>query len=105
MAVPVGVIELHEAHSTFDQATGQETVGGKGCFPGFYAIAVEGVLLLLAEVHEFRCARLHAVGHLIGIETGKNLGVTCFLESGAIEGAHGVVKLALACAGHSFRAA
>src|SRR5688572_21589444 len=46
VAVPVRVIELHEASAALDEPPGQETVAGKGCLALFYAVEVERGLAL-----------------------------------------------------------
>ena len=105
VAVPVGVVKLHEAGATLDETAGEEAVRGEGGFVGFDAVAVEGALGFTGEIHELGGAGLHAVGHLVGVEAGQDFGVAGLLEAGAVEGADGVVEATLAFAGNAFGAA
>ena len=65
VVVPVAVVELHEAHAFLGEAAGQQGIareGARGVHVG--PVALHDRLALSGEVHEFRDAGLHAVGHL-----------------------------------------
>ena len=96
MAVPVGVVELDEAHAALDQAAGEQAVAGERGLAGVDAVQVEGRLGFAADVDELRRARLHAVGHLVGLDARLDLGVAGGDEALQVELAHGAEDALLA---------
>ena len=64
--VPAGVEELHETRAALDEAAGHEAVVREAPLPPHVrAVHLQHLRRLLAEVSEFRHARLHPVGHLV----------------------------------------
>ena len=66
MVIPIGVIELDEAHSSLHQAAGQQAIVSITCLARFGAIHFESLLRLLSEIDQFRSAGLHPVRHFVG---------------------------------------
>src|ERR1043165_9800238 len=59
MAVPVGMIELHEANTSFHQPSGQEAIVGERRFVLFDAVKLERGIAFTGKVDQVRRARLH----------------------------------------------
>ena len=96
VVVPVGVVELDEADPAFDEAASEEAIAGEGTLLLFAdAVEVEGGLGFGGEVHEFRGARLHAVGHFEGFDAGGDFVVAGFCEMDLVELADGIDELLL----------
>ena len=94
MVIPVRVEELHEADAAFDQATGEDAIGGVAArTPRIRPIELEDFILLVAEVGKLRHAGLHAVGHLVLADTRGDLGVAGARQGLLIEGADGIQHL------------
>ena len=68
------------------------------------AVELHGRVGLGRHVHQLRRAGLHAVGHLVGVESGEDLRVADRVEPRLVELGDGVVESALALAGEAFRA-
>ena len=76
VVVPVIVVNLDEAYAALNEATGHEHAVRKAtAFAGFFAVELKDMLGLLAEVSQFRYARLHAEGHLILLDARMRFGV------------------------------
>ena len=104
MVVPVVVVDLDEAHATFDEATShQDAVGEAAALTGFLAVEFEDVFRLLGEVGQFGHRGLHAEGHLILLDTGVGLRVTYRLVVEAIELVDAVDGLLTHVIGHAGR--
>ena len=76
MVVPVVVVDLHEAHTAFDQSTGEQ--GGVGEAAGifrFFAVEGVGAIRLGADLREFGHAALHAEGHFELLDAGMSFGI------------------------------
>ena len=96
VVVPVGVVELDEADTAFDESAGEEAVAGEAGFFGvFDAVEVEGGLGFVTGVHQFGGTGLHAVGHFIGVDAGGDFVVAGFDEVFQVQFANGVDDLAL----------
>ena len=97
MGIPTLVVDLDEAHAAFGEAAGQQAVVGKGGLGVTRLCPVEfqGFLLFFFEVHQLRSPGLHAVGHLVGVDAGGDLGVADGLEATPVEVAYEVEGIAL----------
>ena len=47
------------------------------------------------SIHQFRCARLHAIGHFVGVDPRGDFVVARFDETFQVQFAHGIDELAL----------
>ena len=86
VVIPVAVVELDEPNAFLGEAAGQQGIareGARGVHVG--SVALHDRFALPGEVHEFRHARLHAVGHLGLADTRRDLGVAGAGEVQAIE--------------------
>ncbi len=54
VAVPVGVVELHEPHAALDEPAGEQAVGGERRLARLDAVEVERLGRFLREVHQLR---------------------------------------------------
>src|SRR4051794_20324422 len=75
--VPAAMKELHEADVALDEAAGKEAVGGvtaRAMHVGAVAFQRRGGFA--ADVGQLWNGRLHAEGHLIGLNAGERLRVT-----------------------------
>ena len=97
---PVGVVELDEADTAFDESAGEEAIAGEAGFFGvFDTVEVEGGLGFVTGVHQFGGTGLHAVGHFIGVDAGSDFVVAGFDEVFEVQFANGVDDLALLSGG------
>ena len=69
------VIELDEAHAPLHQPAREQAVVGEGDLAGLGAVERVDALGLLRDLHQLGHARLHAVGQLVGVDAGEDLGV------------------------------
>ena len=77
--VPVGMIELNKAHSSFHETPRQQAVSGKARFLWILdSIQVERLFAFSTRIHQFRCAGLHSIGHFVRIDASCNFFVTGF---------------------------
>ena len=95
VVVPPLVVELHEPYPALDQASRQQAVRGERRHPRLDAIIHQRPGRLLLEVHQLGGARLHAVGHLVGVDAGGDLGIADGAEMGRVQVAHQVERIAL----------
>ena len=74
------VEELDEAHAPLDEAAGEEAVVGEARLAGLCAVHLVDPLWLGLDVHEFRDAGLHAEGHFILTDAGRDFGIADVIE-------------------------
>ena len=91
------MVKLDEAHSALDHPPRQQRIGGETRLARPDAIKLERCRRLTAQIHQIRCARLHTIGHLVGVEPRQNLRIARHIEPLAVERSHRVVKIALLC--------
>ena len=80
MMVPIGIVEFDHTDAAFDQATGQQTVRGKGRFVRLDAVEVKRPSAFGRHIGQLRNARLHAKGHFVLGDAGGDLGITEHVE-------------------------
>jgi hypothetical protein len=78
--VPGFVEDLHETHSAFDQASGEQDRAGEIGLARLDAVQVEDVFWLLRQVHQVRRAGLHPVSHLERVDARGDLRITNHIE-------------------------
>ena len=76
VAVPVGVVKLHEPHAAFDEPAREKTVSRKRRLARFDAIQFKGRLAFSGEIDQLRRTRLHAAGHFVSRDPGVDSRVT-----------------------------
>ena len=81
--VPGFVEQLHETHAALEQAPGQQAVVGERRLARLGAVHVENVLRLPRQVHQFRGAGLHAIGHLERVDARGDFRIADHIETGA----------------------
>ncbi len=90
VAVPVGVVKLHEACAPFHEPAREQAISREGGGFGIDSVEVEGGLGFARDVDELGGAGLHAIRHFIGVDPGLNFGVAGGREMLEVEGADGV---------------
>ena len=95
MSVPALVVDVDEADTAFDHASGEETGAGEAGLVRVAAVEFEGFLGFRAEVHEFRCGRLEPEGHFVVGEARGDFGVAFGGEPLAVERGDEVERVAL----------
>ena len=104
MVVPSLVIKVHEPDTPLDQASGKEAVIRERGLAGLDAVKLQRFLGLAGEVHQFRGAGLHPVGHLILGDAGGDLRVSNVAQVAPIQGADQVEGVSLETAIEAFGA-
>ena len=100
VVVPVGMEELHEAHAALDETSREDAVGGVAAWAsGIGTVELEDLVGLVGEVGELGHAGLHAEGHLILADAGRDLGVAGAFESASVQFGESVEHLAAESAG------
>ncbi len=86
MMIPTFVIQLNKTNPPLDQTPRQKTVVCKRLLSGFGSVHLHGCLGFLGQIHEFGSAGLHAVGHLVIINTGLNLRIFPICQGLLVQG-------------------
>ena len=73
--VPIAVVKLHETHVALGQPSGEQTVVGERRFARFRPVHLQDAFRLFGDVHQVGHARLHPVGHFIGVDARGDLRV------------------------------
>ena len=102
MVVPAAVVELDESDPSLDQAPGQQAIVGIGGNAGLSTVLLQHLLRLLAGVHQIRNTGLHPVGHLEGLDPGRDVGVAHRIHLEAIEVPQSVQQMAPRGGGDAF---
>ena len=82
--VPGLVKDLDEPDAALDEAAGEQDGAGEVGLARLDPIKIQDVLRLAGQVHQFRRAGLHAIGHLVGVDSGRDFGVPHHIEPGLV---------------------
>ena len=86
MMIPIGVIQLNKANSSFHESSCQETISSKRSFLRiFYTVEVQCFLGLSICGHQLRRTRLHLKRHFVSVDSGGNLRIAGLSESLRVE--------------------
>src|SRR4030095_13310455 len=92
VAVPPPAGKLHEAHTALNQPPREQAIVGERNLPWLGAIHFVDGGVLSGNVRELRNAGLHPVGHFVGSDPGRDLGITHLPELNLIEVAQRVKR-------------
>ncbi len=99
--IPVGVIELDEAHTTFDETPRQKTVVRKAALAWFGSIHGQRFFGFFTEIDQFGSAGLHTISHLVGFDARLDLGIAGRFRLQAVEVLNQVECLPLLLSTHA----
>ena len=84
--IPPAVKELHEADVAFEQAAGEEAVGGVGARArDFRAVGIQCRLGFAGDVSQLGHRGLHAEGHLVSLDACDGFRVRNFLGAFSVQ--------------------
>ena len=93
--IPTCVHQLHKTGAALDEAAGEKAVACEGAgFVHLWAVKIERGFGFSRDVGEFGHASLHAVGHFILGNAGRDFGVSGLGELGVIELGNAIEHLA-----------
>jgi hypothetical protein len=93
------MIELDEPDTSFGQPPSQQAIGSERTVATLAAVQLENVLRLLADVHQFRDAGLHAEREFVLADSRGDFGIIEFLLRQAVQSLDGVDDVALPLTG------
>lgn len=77
MVIPVGVVELDESDTSFDESACEEAVSSEAGFLGVSnSVHFEGCRSFAGRVHKFGGAGLHPPGHFAGADACGDFGIS-----------------------------
>ena len=84
--IPSFMIQLNKAHAPLDQASRQQAVVCERFLARFCAVHIHGRLGFPGQIHEFRSAGLHPIGHFVIVNASLNFRILPIGQSLLIQG-------------------